>query len=356
MKRLRSGMLLVLTACLTAACARVGPDEVGVRTRNVAPGKGIVPEDQGPGYYRFLWPLDSWQRFPSTVQSIRFGHRPHRRVADDGPPLEVTSADGDRVTVSAEVMFRIADGSAHRVLQDSGSGARYREVARGLALDAARALLGRLRTEDFYNVSRREEVRAEMRVLLAQRLASRHMELVDFLLDTIEFAPDYEGLIRTKKVADQQVELERARSRAAEETGKVALVRTMTDVRLQALQREADIEMMKRRTDTDLQIAGLNADAEKYATERMADGFLVQGLKEAAGIRATRAAEAESLRLKNEALTGDGARNLVAQETVLGLNLPDMVISSDGYPWLSPHEMVETFGGERQKTPDETAP
>jgi len=346
MKRIRLQSILILGALLTAGCARIGPDETGVRTKNFGKDKGIVSKDQGPGYHRFLWPLDSWQRFPSTVQSIRFTQQRDLTSAGATGPIELTSVDGDRVVIAAEVLFHIAEGAAHKVLQDSGSGERYREVAGGLAQDAARALFGRLRTEEFYNVARREKMRGELMLLLRRRLGARDIELVDFLLESIEFPPNYEALIKTKKVADQKVDLEKAKSRAAEERGKVTLVRTQTDLRLAAMQKEADIAMMKQRTDTDLKAAGFNVGATQYAAERTADGAHYQGLKHAEGIRVTKAAEAASTQLINEALVGNGGRNLVARETVKGLNLPEMVIPSDGYPWLSPREMVRRLGGE----------
>ncbi len=345
MNRLKLACAGLLIAVLTTSCARVAPDEIGVRTKNLAWGKGIVPEDQSPGYHRFLWPLDSWHRFPSTVQSIRFALQADLTGRGVGAPIELTSAEGDRVVISAEVLFCIAEGGAHKVLQDSGSGDRFREVAQGLAQDAARALFGKLRTEEFYDVRHREAVRRELVSLLSERLAARHMELVDFLVETIEFGPGYEALIRTKKVADQKVELEIAKTKAAEERAKVTLVKTQTEIRLNGLQKQADITMMKLQSEMNLKIAGLNAEAEKHASEHRANGILYQGLKEAEGTRVTKAAEAASTRLKNKALVGDGGRNLVALETVKGLNLPEMTIPSDGYPWLNPLDMATRFGG-----------
>lgn len=359
MKRFCNPVILTLAALLSASCARIGPDETGVRTKNFAPGQGIVPQDQGPGYHRFMWPLDSWQRFPSTVQSIRFTQQHDLTHAGATGPIELTSADGDRVVISAEVLFHIQDGAAHKLLQDSGTGDRYREVAAGLALDGARALFGRLGTEHFYDVEQREGIRRELVSLLRERLAARHMQLVDFLLESIEFAPNYEALIKAKVVADQKVELERAKTRAAEERGKVTLVKTQTEIRLRELQQVTDIAMMKQRTETDMRIAGFTGQAAKYTIERSADGALYQGQKEAEGIRVTKSAEAESTRLKNEALIGDGGRNLVAREAVKGLNLPEMVIPSDGYPWLNPREMVRRLGGEDEPSaakPDEAEP
>ena len=354
MNSVRNGLLVLILALAGSACTRIGPDEIGVRTRNFA-GEGIVQADQRPGYHRFLWPLDSWHRFPSTVQTLRFA--PQRDMLErTAGPLEITSADGDRVAISAEVLFRIADDSAHRVLQDSGSGDRFQEVARGLSLDAARAFFGRLSTEEFYDVERREATRLEIVEQLGPRLANRHLELVAFLVEGVEFGPNYETLIRAKKVADQQVELERSRSRAAEERGRVEMIRTETEVRLRAMQQESELAMMQIGTDANLRIGGLNAEAEQYTTQRRADADRYRGLKEAEGTRITKTAEAESIRQRTEALTGSGGRNLVAMETVKGLNLPQMNIASDGYPWLSPREMVTRFGGDSTVATDEDAP
>ncbi len=355
MTMLRNLIMLLTAALLTQSCTRIGPDEIGVRTRNFAPGTGIVEQDQRPGFHRFLWPLDSWQRFPSTVQSIRFAH-PREIMDRTATPIEITSADGDRVAIAAEVLFRIADDSAHLVLRDSGSGERYREVARGLTLDAARAFFGRLRTEDFYNVEQREAMRREIVTQLQPRLAARHMELIGFLVEGIEFGPNYETLIRAKKVADQQVELERARSRAAEARGRVEMIRTETEIRMRAMQQEAEIEMMQVGTDANLRIGGLTAEAEQIATRRRADAARYQGLQEAEGTRLTKTAEAESVRLRSEALIGSGGRNLVAMETVQALNLPRMAIGSDGVPWLSPRDMATLFGGDADRTEPDSQP
>jgi len=351
----RNSLLMLLLTLLGAACTRIGPDEIGVRTRNFAPGEGIVQADQRPGYHRFLWPLDSWHRFPSTVQTLRFA--PQRDMLErTAGPIEITSADGDRVALSVEMLVRIADDSAHRVLQDSGSGDRFLDVARGLGVDAARAFFGRLRTEEFYDVERRETARREIIEQLGPRLDSRHMELVAFLVEGVEFGPNYEALIRAKKVADQQVELERSRSRAAEARGRVEMIRTETEIRLRAMQKEAEIAMLEIGTDANLRIGGLNAEAEQYTSQRRADADRYRGLKEAESTRVTKTAEAESIRLRNEALTGSGGRNLVAMETVKGLNLPQMNIASDGYPWLSPREMVTRFGGDAATDSDGEAP
>ena len=339
-------LLMVGAAALTvgAGCTRIKPDEIGVRTVNFGMGKGIVPADCGPGYHRYLWPLDTWHRFPSTVQRIRFAKDESSGWAQQSEPIEITSADGDHVVMNAEVFFQIKEGNAHQVLQDSGSDERYKDVVRGLAQDAARVLFGRLHTEAFYTEKSREEVREEAVTQLKQKLEPRGITLVDLLVESVEFDPNYENLIRQKKIADQRVELEKAKSRAAEEQGKVAKVKAEPTAKVQKIDRETEAEISKRSTEIDLRIGGMRAEASKYAAQLKADADLYKSEHEAEGQKLLKAAEAEGTERLNAALVGEGGRNLVALEAVKRLNVVDVTFPSVGYDWFNPSEMAVRVG------------
>lgn len=329
-----------------AGCIKIEPDEIGVRTLNVGGDEGIVKKDYGPGYHRYLWPLDTWHRFPSTVQRIQFHKdtRARTQVAMKNDALQVTSADGDRVAVSAEVFFRIRDDAAHRVLQDSGSGDRYLGVVSNLAQDAARFVFGRLGTEDFYSVQRREAARLEAISLLSERLEPRGIELVDLLVESIEFEPNYENLIKQKKIADQRVELEKAKARAAVEQGNVARIRVETTAALNKLEKETDAAITAMELENKAKMAALGAEANRYATERRADADLYASEKKAEGLRLAGQAEAEGTLHLNRAMEGDGSRNLVAMEAVRSINLTEITFPSIGYEWFNPFDMALRIG------------
>ena len=336
--------LLCVAIGVAAGCARIKPDEIGVRTRNFGAGEGIAPQDYKPGFHQFLWPLDSWHRFPSTVQHIRFAKNSQETWAPQGEALQITSADGDKVTLEAEVLFRIADGEAHRILQESGPTERYRETVRGLAIDAARVHFGQLRTESFYDPASREKIRQEAVTLLRDRLAPRGIELVDLLVTSVEFDPNYETLIKQKKLADQRVELEKAKSRAAEEKGKVTKITAETAAKVQRIDRESEAEFTRRTTELNLTIGTLRADADKYASGLKADADLYKSQHEAEGTRLVKGAEAEGSRRMNGALIGEGGRNLVALEAVKKLTVNDVTFPSVGYDWFNPYEMALRLG------------
>jgi len=300
--------------------------------------------DYKPGFHRFLWPLDSWQRFPSTVQHIRFAKNSQETWAPQGEALQITSADGDKVTLEAEVFFRIADGQAHRILQESGVGERYKETVRGLTIDEARVQFGQLGTESFYDFASREKVRQKAVTLLRERLVPRGIELIDLLVTSVEFDPNYENLIKQKKLADQRVELEKAKGRAATEKGKVTKIAVETVAKVTRIDRETEAEVTHKTTELNLKLGTLRSEAEKFAAGLKADAGLYKSQHDAEGALLVKASEAEGSRRMNEALMGEGGRNMVALEAVKQLTVNDVTFPSVGYDWFNPYEMALRLG------------
>lgn len=345
---------IVLLSALFQGCAKIKPDEIGIRTLNFGQDKGVVPHDYRPGYHRFFWPLDSWHRFPRTVQRIRFHKESNLDSPRQMPPLTLTSADGDRVVVNAEVLYRITEGKAHFVLQDSGKGDQYYEVVKGLSINEARAAFGKLKTEDFYNPGRRETVRQTAIGQLRQRLEQRGIDLVDFLVLSLEFDQAYENLIKQKKIADQIVALEQSKARAAEERGKAALIQQDTIVKLKAIEKDMEAEMTRMKSETDLQIAVITSEANQYATRKKADADLHRDQSDAKGQLLLKTSEAEGTQRLNDALAGEGGQNLAALEAVKNMRLREVVFPSIGFDWFNPIEMAKKLGAEEpvEKSPE----
>src|ERR1035437_3158618 len=337
-------MVVGISLTVLTGCTRIKPDEIGVLTKNFGKGEGIMQEDYKPGFHRYLWPLDTWHRFPSTVQRIRFAKDSTGPWGQEGGALQLTSADGDRVIMTAEVLFRIADEKAHWVLQDSGTDERYVGVVRGLAQDASRALFGQLKTEDFYNEARRQEARQQAVDHLKNRLALRGIELLDFLVQGVEFDSHYEDLIKKKKVADQRVELEKAKGRAAVEQGRVNKIQVESKAKVQKINQEAEAVLTQLGSETKLQVASINTEASVHVNQRNADASLYESQKRAEGDKLIKQAEADGTRRLNAALTGEGGRNLVALEAAKGLNLTDVSFPSQGADWFNPYSMALRLG------------
>jgi len=356
MKSLRLLLLASFVPALLAGCTRINPDEIGVRTMNFGRGKGIVALDYGAGYHRAIWPLDTWHIMPRTVQRISFlKESPMKTLDQRNQPIQFTSAGGERVLIEAEVFFRITEGQAHKVLQESGIEKRYLDVVRNLTIDTARAAFGQLKTEEFYTPSRRETIRLGAVDDLKKRLQPRGIMLIDFLVETIEFDPEYEKLIKQKKVADQRVQLEQSKAKAAEELGKVGKITVETANKVKKIEGESQSKITQSNTETDFQIAAMKAEADQYVTQRKADADRYKSEKEAEGQLLKKTAEAEGTQRMNQALAGEGGRNVAALEAAKNLMLNEITFPSVGFEWFNPVEMARRLGAEEAPEPNEAA-
>ena len=154
--------------------------------------------------------------------------------------------------------------------------------------------------------------------------------------------------VKQKKIADQQKELQVAKAKAAEETGKVAKIKAETTAKVQKIGKEAEAEIMRLGTDTEISIAAVKGEADKYSVERGADASLYEDEKKANGQRLVKFAQAEGTRRLNSAMAGEGGRNVVALEAAKSLVLSDVTFPSAGFEWFNPYEMARRLGGTTQ--------
>ena len=344
----QTGLLLLILPLLSfqASCTKINPDEIGVRTLNLGYSKGVVMQDFKPGFHRAVWLLDTWHRFPRTVQRLQFLKDSGTSMNLSGGPLQLSSVDGDHVTLDAEIFFRILDDKACFVLQDSGPGEQYKMIVRSLTIGAVNSVFGKMKTEDFYNAKNREESCQAINQLLQEKLKLRGIEMVNFLVEKIEFDPKYENLIKQKKIADQQVQLQISKAKAAEEKGKVEKIQAETAVKIQQIQRETDAGIMRLSTETDLKIAKILAEADKYSVYRKAEADLYKSQKTAEGVILKKTSEAEGTERMNQALTGEGSENVMALEAARNLQLNEVTFPSVGIDWFNPADMARRLGAQ----------
>ncbi len=302
----------------------------GVRTQEYAVlgEKGVVQQDFGPGWHRDLGPIDTWVLFDKTVQTLEMSRDPRRGSMSSRDDVQVQSADGYAVSVDVTIKYRIMDGKVNRVYEDTGSGIKYQIIVRNEAQKSCMGLFGQMKTEDFYNPEKRREKAGKIKALLVKALKNNFVEVIDVLIRDVQFDPEYERKIRQKKLADQEVELNKSLARAAEMRGKTQVIEAETQKLVNIIQKEKEAELIKMEAETDREIAKIRADYEKYSTENRADADLIDAEKEAEGTLKVKKAEAEGERLRNEAMRGIGGNNLVALEAAKNLNLSDVTVST----------------------------
>jgi len=325
-------VILVIGAflLLKLTIANVPVGMAGVRTQEYAifGKKGVVQQDFGAGWHRGIWPIDSWQYFDSTVQTLemtRDAQRGSRKGRDD---VQVQSADGYAVSVDVTIKYRIKPGVAHKLYVDTGSGERYKAIVRNEAEKTCIAQFGGMKTEDFYNPHVRRQVAKSALSSLQASLQDNYVDVLDLLIRDVQFDPEYERKIQTKKLADQEVEVNKSLQRAREMQGKTDVIGAETKRLIQIIQEEKNAELVRMQAETDVTIAEINAQAQKYATEKRSDADLYKEKKVADGHLLVKQAEAEGERLRNLAMMGVGGSIIVALEAAKNLNLEDITIST----------------------------
>jgi len=321
-----AGALLIVWQAITYI--PVGKVGVRIQQYGLFGGKGVVPEDFGPGWHRDIGPIAKWEEYDSTVQTLEMTREPEYGSERGRDDVQIQSADGYAVSVDVTVKYRIASGKAHRLYQDTGTGDKYKIIVRNEAQRACMGLFGQMRTEDLYNPEKRREKAEEVHELLKESLGDNFVDVIDVLIRDVQFDPEYENKIRSKKLADQDVELNKSLAKAEEMKGKTQVIEAETEKLVKIITKEKEAELVRMQAETDLKVATITAEYEKYATRKRADADLLAAQKQAQGTLLVKRAEAEGERLRNAAMQGVGGSTIVALEAARNLNLSDVTVST----------------------------
>lgn len=325
--------------------------QVGVRVQqyNVFGSKGVVEQDFGPGWRRDLGPIDSWVLYDSTVHTLEMTKSPTHGSAVGRDDVKVQSVDGNAISLDVTVKYRIMPGKAHLLYRDTGRGTKYLTVVRNQAENACMGHFGQMKTEDFYDPAIKRKTAATVKQVLQEKLAGRYIEVIEILIRDVEFDPRYEQEIRRKKLADQEVELNKSMGKAEQMRGKTQVIEAETLKLVNIIVKEKEAELIRMQAETDLEITKIKAGYDKYTTEKQADADVIVAQKEAEGHRLVKTAEAKGEDLRNKALQGAGGSVIVALEAAKNLNLTDVTISTMDVDLLDINGMAEKLGVREEK-------
>lgn len=320
--------------------------QVGVRIQQFALfGKqGLVAKDYNPGWHMNRGPIDKWMTFDSTVQTLEMTRDPQqgdsRRIDD----IKVQSADGYVISLDVTLKYHIIKGQAYQMYQQIGAGTKYKVIVRNEAQKACMAAFGQMKTEDFYNPAERKRTATTVHEDLNTALVPKGLNVIDVLIRSVQFDPEYENKIRRKKLADQEVELNKSMAAAEKMSGKTQVIEAETKKLVQIVIEEKTAELIRMKAETDLEMSTINAEYERYAKEKRADADLVAAQNNAKGTLLVKTAEAEGERMRNEALQGSGGDILVALEAARNLRISNVDVSSLNVDFLDLNGMVDKLG------------
>ncbi|MBX7100440.1 MAG: hypothetical protein K1X89_22165 [Myxococcaceae bacterium] len=301
-------LFTVLASVSGCTCHSTSANEVGVLTRKVAPfgKKGVQDEVYAPGAtYFFAFGTTDWHAFETRLQNLK--------MAKDGEPVddvEFKTVDGNDISVDVTVAWRIEPAKAPIVLQRVGaSTAAVRDIlVRPAARAYVRDALNRLRSEDFYQADKRYQAAEEGRRLLADALAPEGVVVEQVILGEHRFNPQYELVIREKKLAEQNAEKLKSEALAAAEGSKRNLETAKGEVNQLIAKAQGELQRVKL----------------------AADSSLVQSSNEAEAILIEAKANALAIEKRNAALAGQGGRTMVKLRIAEALQGKHIVLVPSG--------------------------
>ncbi len=277
-------LIVLIFTGLTFGWVNVHPTEVAVEVNKVA-GK-VLPVPQGVGYHFFnKWITDmviykvASRAFPSDTSDSERGSE---------YTLELKTNDGQNINVDMTIIYSLRANEVPALHQSVGINYEDQILLPQIRSEA-RLVIGGYSAEDIYQGKVRDDIQKKIRERLRETVSEYPaIQIHDALLRHFAFSPQFEQAIEQKKLAAQQVEINKNRALAQEEIAKQQEAEAR-GLKLQAVQKaQGEAEAVK-----------INADARRYALEQ-----------EAAGDLARYKAEAEGKRLAAEAL--GGGQNVVA--------------------------------------------
>ena len=321
-------LLLVLAVLLygvyTFLFVYVRPDEYGIKVVRVGMTRGVQKTVYHAGL-TFVMPfgLEQMYRLPKGIQVLELTNFPETAAAGarKDRAAHIQTSDGFFVDVDVSMLYHIKD--PYLVFTTIGPGTLFED--NGIIPKAEPVLketLGKLTTEEFYNSPMRVEKAEEAKDKLNEALRLKGIEVDQVLVRYFKYSPEIQKNIEEKKLQDQMVFTNQAAARAAKE--------------------EAEL---KKIVQEGMVIAAVEMEKGKaYVTRKIAEKDLyVRRIKAGADLQ-VKLAEAERVRLKNDALKGIGSDRMVGlkmAEAYKGLDL--IVLPSDGAHGVNPLDLNNTL-------------
>lgn len=279
--------------------------------------RGVQEKVYDPGYHIVLpFGMEEMNRLPRDIQLLELTNHP--KLASDKARIEdaarIQTSDGFFVDVDVSILYRIVD--PYKVFTVIGPDKLFETNGIvPLAEPSLKDTLGELTTEEFYNSPLRVAKTELARQMLNKELDAKGLRVEQVLVRYFVYSDEIQRNIEEKKLKDQLVFKNQAEARAATEEATLKKL-------IQEGKATVAVELEK---------------GKAYATEKRAEKNLYARKKRAEADLMVKLAEAQKVRLKNEALSGEGAERMVGlkmAEAYKGIEV--IILPSDGPNGVNP--------------------
>jgi len=297
----------------------VHPNEYGIMVKRFGLNRGVQKEVYTAGLHFVVPYLQKIHTLPRDIQVLELTGFPGTATqsARKDRAAHIQTSDGFFVDVDASILYRIED--PYLVFTKIGPGSLFED--NGIIPKAEPALketLGKLTTEDFYNSPMRVEKAQLARDRLNEELNPKGIEVELVLVRYFKYSQEIQKNIEEKKLKDQLVFTNQAAARAAKEEAELKKIIQEGRVTVEVELEQGQAYVTRKTAEKDLYVRAKKADAD----------LLVK------------LAEAEKVRLKNDALRGVGSERMVGlkmADVYKGLDL--IVLPSDGQAGVNPLDL-----------------
>ena len=312
------GILAIAVLIYNSFLKYVKPNDYGIKQVKIGIGanRGIQKEIYETGLHFVIPVLQKMHYLPKDIQVLELTKYPKTAstYARKDRAAHIQTSDGFFVDVDVSILYHIAD--PYKVFTIIGPGTLFED--NGIIPKAEPALketLGELTTEEFYNSLLRSEKAEAARVKLNAEMVRKGIYVDHVLVRYFEYSKEIQKNIEEKKLKDQLVFKNMAEARAAIEEAKLKKIEQEGKVIVSVEMEKGQAYVTKKRAEKDL-----------YYRKKTAEANLLVKL-----------AEAEKVRLKNEALKGKGAERMVGLKMANVYKGLDMIVlPSDGPSGVNP--------------------
>jgi regulator of protease activity HflC (stomatin/prohibitin superfamily) len=301
----------------------VGPDEFGIKLVRIGAHRGVQKEVYGPGLYFVVPGLQEMHRLPRGVQVLELTNSPQTAALSSRreKAAHIQTSDGFFVNVDVSIIYRISD--PYLVFTTIGPGSLFED--NGIIPKAEPILkqtLGELTTEEFYNSPRRVKRADAAKEILNRELNPKGINVEQVMVRYFIYSNEIQKNIEEKKLKDQLVFKNQAEARAAMEEAILKKIIQEGEAIVVVKMEEGRAYVTKKRAERDLYVRKKKAEADLRV----------------------KLADAERVKLKNEAMEGEGAERMVGLKMAdVYKGLQTIILPSDGPNGVNPLSLGKTL-------------
>lgn len=326
-------------------CVEIVPlDKVGVRSNML--GDGVEDKDLKPGMQIIIPGIHKLDILDPTLQELTFASE-----RGEGP-LKLRTSDQYTTQVDLTIFYSIREGKAWEVLTKMGPGYAFTHRFGQIARDAIWRVMGKMKTEDFYDSAKRIEFAERTIEYLNKELAKMTddqkgmIQANDLLIRKVVFDPRFETQLINKQLLDQRTLLAKSEKLREEEKEKTELIEKKTAADVLAINESKRQEIQTKIAENEREVAKIIADARLKVKTRLSIANRAKREAIANAEKMKEIARAQGQKAINEAYQSFGGQMLLSRKFVENIKVGKIEINTNQVNPFDTEQFLKMVGAE----------